>query len=121
MRGVLERRAETTFARLSQAGKNAARQLFLRLVTLSEGVGTDGLPVPDTRRVLDTELEAVMLSSEMPSPDSGSREGYSAAVITEALDAFRKARLLYFDRDASAHSPTADLSSMSLSLRTENV
>jgi WD40 repeat protein/DNA-binding CsgD family transcriptional regulator len=110
VQGVLERRAEATFAGLSQAGKNAARQLFLRLVTLSEGVGTDGMPVPDTRRrVLRAELEAVMLSSETPLPDSGSREGESAAAITEALDAFGKARLLYFDRDASAHSPTIEI------------
>ena len=49
--GALGRRAEEVFAGLDKASQNTARQLFLRLVTLGEGV-------EDTRRrVLLSEIE----------------------------------------------------------------
>ena len=50
MLGALGRRAEELYEDLDEAGQEAARQLFLRLVTLGEGV-------EDTRRrVLRSEL-----------------------------------------------------------------
>lgn len=108
VQGVLERRAEETYSGLSKGGKAAARQTFLRLVTLGQGTGTDDLPVPDTRRrVLRSELEAVML---MPHPSGPSmQESENGVVIHEILDAFGKARLLYFDRDALTGSPTVEI------------
>jgi WD40 repeat protein/DNA-binding SARP family transcriptional activator len=103
LRGVVERRAEDTFAGLSPAGQAAARQVFLRLVTLGEGVH-------DTRRrVLRLELEGVALTSLPVASDSSSQGSESTAVIAEALDAFGKARLLYFDRDVLARSPTVEI------------
>ncbi len=51
--GALARRADEVYAALDEAGQAAARQMFLRLVTLGEGV-------EDTRRrVLRSELEAL--------------------------------------------------------------
>jgi WD40 repeat protein/DNA-binding SARP family transcriptional activator/type II secretory pathway predicted ATPase ExeA len=104
LRGVLERRAEDTFAGLSPAGQAAARQIFLRLVTLGEGI-------EDTRRrVLRSELEAVTLETLLASSeDSGSRESESAIAIAEVLEAFGRTRLLYFDRDVQARSPTVEI------------
>lgn len=110
VRGVLERRAEETFARLSSAGKIAARQVYLRLVTLGEGMSAEGFPVPDTRRrVLRYELEAIKIKYLKSSPESTFQESRSLTAIAEVLDAFGKARLLYFDRDAVARSPTVEI------------
>lgn len=110
VRRVLERRAEETFAGLSRAGKIAARQVFLRLVTLGEGVSAEGLPVPDARRrVLRSELEAIALDSLPLSSDPASPEIRTSAALSEVLDAFGKARLLFFDRDALARSPTVEI------------
>lgn len=51
--GALARRADEVYAALDEAGQAAARQMFLRLVTLGDGV-------EDTRRrALRSELEAL--------------------------------------------------------------
>ena len=56
--GALAQRAEEIYAGLDAAGQEATRQLFLRLVTLGEGV-------EDTRRrVLRAELEAILSNSQ---------------------------------------------------------
>ena len=111
VQGVLERRAEETFAGLSATGQAAARQMFLRLVTLGEGV-------EDTRRrVLLSELEAVTLKALPPSLDFTSQVSERATVHTaayagaffEAMEAFGKARLLSFDRDPLTRSPTVEI------------
>lgn len=61
--GALARRADEVYAALDEAGQAAARQMFLRLVTLGEGV-------EDTRRrVLRSELEALDEFSE-PLPEA---------------------------------------------------
>ena len=53
VQGVLDQQAEEAFGEMSEAGRAAVRQIFLRLVTLGEGV-------EDTRRrVLRSELEAL--------------------------------------------------------------
>ena len=88
--GALGRRAEEVYADLDQDGKAAARQIFLRLVTLGEGA-------EDTRRrVLRTELES--LFSEQP------------AIINSVIDVFGAARLLSFDHDPATRSPTVEVS-----------
>ena len=76
--GALGRRAEEVYAGLDPAGAKAARQVFLRLVTLGEGTG-------DTRRRVPRHELAAM-----------STDG---AAIDGVLDAFGAQRLIAFDRD----------------------
>lgn len=86
--GALARRADELFGELEADGKAAARQIFLRLVTLGEGI-------EDTRRrVLQAELEAGI--------------GETRAV-EEVLVLYGKYRLLTFDRDPLTHSPTVEI------------
>ncbi|HLB49415.1 MAG TPA: hypothetical protein VJL59_20580, partial [Anaerolineales bacterium] len=118
--GALGRRAEEVFASLDEAGQAAARQLFLRLVTLGEGV-------EDTRRrVLRSELEGLTTKntkeggkSQIPNPKSqlpitnsptpGGRYAVSNSLISPVLDAFGQSRLLSFDRDPLTRGPTVEV------------
>jgi WD40 repeat protein/DNA-binding SARP family transcriptional activator/serine/threonine protein kinase len=87
IQGVLERRAETTFAALSADAKEATRQLFVRMVHL----GAEG---EETRRRLPlTELHGL-----------GER-----AAVDAALAAFSAVRLLTYDRDPVTRAPTVEL------------
>jgi WD40 repeat protein/DNA-binding SARP family transcriptional activator len=86
--GALGRRADTVLAHLPPAGAAAARQLFLRLVSLGEGA-------PDTRRrVPRRELTTL---------------GDDPADMAAAIDAFGSARLLTFDRDPDTREPTVEV------------
>jgi WD40 repeat protein len=88
VRGALARRAEALYAGLDPAGQELGRQLFLRLVTLGEGV-------EDTRRrVLRTEL----MSS-----------GGDPKTMEEVIDAFGRHRLLTFDHDPETRAPTVEV------------
>ena len=93
--GALGRSAEAIYANLNEAGKSAARQLFLRLVTLGEGT-------EDTRRrVLREELENLTVE-----------RGQQAAVggpLSRVIDLFGKARLLTFDHDPITRSATVEV------------
>jgi WD40 repeat protein len=96
--GALGRRAEEVYTGLDAAGKRAARQLFLRLVTLGEGI-------EDTRRrVLRTELEGLIRDWDQ---GVGDREQDSA--IRDVIDAFGEARLLSFDNDPLTRRPTVEV------------
>jgi WD40 repeat protein len=87
--GALGRTAEAIYDGLDEAGKAAARQLFLRLVTLGEGT-------EDTRRrVLAAEIEALF--------------GKEQASVGKVLDAYGKARLLTFDRDPLTRGATVEV------------
>jgi WD40 repeat protein/energy-coupling factor transporter ATP-binding protein EcfA2 len=111
--GALGRKAEEVYVNLDEAGEKAARQLFLRLVTLGEGA-------EDTRRrVSQAELEAL---SPIPSPTSGKglfrerseREEQEPAPdslrgVRAVLDAFGRARLLTFDHDPDTREPTVEV------------
>lgn len=80
--GALTRRADELYEELDADGQEAARQLFLRLVTLGEGT-------QDTRRrVRRHELEAI------PGVD-------------DVIDAFGQYRLLTFDRDPITREPSS--------------
>ena len=88
--GSLGRRAEEVYASLGESQRAIARQIFLRLVTLGEGV-------EDTRRrVLLGELEQLEAKHE-------------ADRIPEILDAFNKSRLLTFDNDPITRGPTVEV------------
>jgi WD40 repeat protein/serine/threonine protein kinase/DNA-binding XRE family transcriptional regulator len=90
--GALGRRAEEVFTSLDEAGQSAARQLFLRLVTLGEGV-------EDTRRrVLRSELEA------LATPISNLQ-----FLISIVIESFGKHRLLTFDRDPLTRGSTVEV------------
>ncbi len=89
--GALARRADEIFVSLDDAGQEAARQLFLRLVTLGEGV-------EDTRRrVLLSELEALPGNVELITD--------SRLPITE----YGRYRLLTFDHDPVTRGPTVEV------------
>jgi WD40 repeat protein len=84
--GALGRRAEDLYERLDPARQEAARQLFLRLVTLGEGV-------QDTRR-------------RVPRSELASIGGID---VDPVLDVFGRYRLLSFDRDPATRAPTVEV------------
>jgi len=86
--GALAGRAEEIHAGLSEPAQDAARQLFLRLVTLGEGT-------EDTRRRADRgELGSIEVDQK---------------AMAEAIDAFGSSRLLSFDRDPRTGTPTIEV------------
>ena len=86
--GALARRADEIYNELDITGREIARQMFLRLVTIGEGAG-------DTRRrVYVTDLTPV-------NQDRSKMDG--------VLDAFSKSRLLTFDRDSATRAPTVEI------------
>ena len=87
--GALARRAEEIYVRLTQVGREAARQLFLRLVTLGEERSED-----TRRRVLRTELASLEVDRQ---------------AMEAVIDTFGAARLLSFDRDPVTRGPTVEV------------
>ena len=86
--GALGRSAESIYANLDRAGQYAARQLFLRLVTLGEGT-------EDTRRrVKRDELENLRADR---------------AQLAEIIAKFGQARLLTFDHDPVTRGATVEV------------
>jgi DNA-binding SARP family transcriptional activator/ABC-type glycerol-3-phosphate transport system substrate-binding protein len=87
--GALVTRADGLLAGLSDAAHHAARQVFLRLVTLGEGT-------EDTRRrVLEAELRQLSIESRD---------------LDQILEVFGRHRLLSFDRDPITRGPTVEIS-----------
>ncbi len=84
--GALGRRAEELYAGLDDEGREACRQVFLRLVSLGEGT-------EDTRRPVHR--------AELP--------GIDAPVTAAMLDPFGASRLLSFDRDSRSGEPTIEV------------
>jgi hypothetical protein len=88
LQGALAQRADEVHDQLGTEERRAAREVFLRLVTLGEGV-------EDTRRrVHRAELEALDL-------DLGATQ--------TVLERFGAARLLSFDRDPVSGAPTVEV------------
>ncbi|MGD8750074.1 MAG: protein kinase, partial [Anaerolineales bacterium] len=131
--GALGRRAEQLFNELDDDGKAASRQVFLRLVTLGEGV-------EDTRRrVLRAELEALLgdqglspgdtqpsvEAGEAATGDAGSESPVyrpsstvhhpsstvhrPSSPVQNVLDLYGRHRLLTFDRDEESRAPTVEV------------
>ena len=97
--GALAKRAEEVYLRFRKDGKEMARQMFLRLVTLGEGQ-------EDTRRrILQTELLTL-----------GDRD-----VVEDVLDHFGRYRLLTFDRDEATRSSTVEVAHEALIRRWERL
>jgi WD40 repeat protein/serine/threonine protein kinase/DNA-binding XRE family transcriptional regulator len=104
--GALARRADELYNGLDAEGQEAARQLFLRLVTLGEGT-------EDTRRrVLRTEV--VDLTPQPPSlagkgeQNSPPRNG-EGSIIGSVIELFGRHRLLTFDHDPLTRGPTVEV------------
>jgi serine/threonine protein kinase len=107
MEGVLERSAEAVYQRLDPIEQEIARQLFLRLVTLGEGV-------EDTRRrVLRSELEALTFSRQASFSGNTGTEATNAGEnpfsVGQVIDLFGKARLLSFNQDPLTRSPSVEI------------
>lgn len=93
LRGSLVRRADELLAGLDDEGRDAARQVFLRLVTIGEGT-------EDTRRrTRRSELAATSIPS---------------ATLDDVLTTFGNARLLSFDHDAVTGGGTVEVAHESL-------
>lgn len=87
--GALAARAEAVYGGLSPPAREAAREVLLRLVSVSE-------EVDDTRRrVRRSELESLGIESD---------------VLDDVLDAFIDRRLFTTDRDPVTHGPTVEVS-----------
>ena len=96
--GALGRGAEAIYARFDAVTREAARQVFLRLVTLGEGV-------EDTRRrVARSELSSLQVGKNL-----GSEKQANPGVFSPVINAYGLARLLSFDRDPLTRGPTIDV------------
>ena len=94
--GALSRRAEALYAKMDAADQEAARQLFLRLVTLGEGV-------EDTRRRVSlAEFDLLNFAKNSVNPH------------TEIIERYGRYRLLTFDRDPASRLPTIEIAHESL-------
>jgi class 3 adenylate cyclase/WD40 repeat protein len=86
--GALGRRADDIYQRLDHAGQEAARQVFLRLVTVDEAA-------QDTRRrVARRELRGLPIET---------------AAVDQVLDRYGEHRLLTFDRHPTTRAPTVEV------------
>jgi WD40 repeat protein/DNA-binding XRE family transcriptional regulator len=92
--GALTRRAEELYTSLDPTHQEAARRLFLRLVTPGEGV-------QDTRRrVRLTELHTA---------DSRAQNSHIPPPVQTVIERFSHYRLLTFDADPATQEPTVEL------------
>jgi len=99
--GALARRADEIYDGLDEAGQEAARQLFLRLITLGEGV-------EDTRRrVLQAELDSLNGAGETTRQYTVCNT--KPASISSVIDQFGCYRLLTFDHDPVTRGPTVEV------------
>jgi WD40 repeat protein/serine/threonine protein kinase len=86
--GALAQRADELYDGLGEEGEDAARQMFLRLVTLGEGA-------EDTRRrAFQAELLAI---------------GSDRDLMQGVIEAFGRYRLLTFDHDPTTRSSTVEV------------
>ena len=104
--GALGRRAEEVYTGLDESAQAIARQLFLRLVTLGEGV-------EDTRRrVLRSEVAGLQVGGWNVDPSdlqASLLQHGSGQALNHTIDAFGKARLLTFDHDPVTRGPTVEV------------
>jgi serine/threonine protein kinase/WD40 repeat protein/DNA-binding SARP family transcriptional activator len=86
--GALGRRAETLYTQLNPDGQDAARQLFLRLVSVDESAA-------DTRRrIRQAELTSLSVDQQ---------------ALDRAVNQYGAFRLLSFDRDPVTRGPTVEV------------
>jgi len=113
--GALAKRAEEIYQNLDDVGQEAARQMFLRLVTLGEGA-------EDTRRrVARSELLAISLhpkslsqaerdlSADSPPLYVMERGSGGEEIMDEIIDTYAAYRLLSLDNDPGTRTPTVEV------------
>jgi WD40 repeat protein len=115
--GALGRRAEEIYSTLDESGRESARQLFLRLVTLGEGA-------EDTRRrVLRSELEAIGAGQQLTingeqraandshssTPSAQPQDPINNSQLDRVIDAYNIARLLTFDHHPVTRQATVEV------------
>jgi len=101
--GALARRAEEIYTALSPEQQEAARQLFLRLVTLGEGV-------EDTRRrVRRTELATMTTDQGRRAQGSGDTHLSSSLDLDHVIEQYSQYRLLTRDNDPATRAPTVEV------------
>ena len=101
--GALARRAEEIFTGLDESGREAARQLFLRLVTPGEGAA-------DTRRRVPlSELSQLAVVSRQLAGNGSLPTGNKQLTTDKIIDQFGHYRLLTFDRDPTSRTPTVEV------------
>ncbi|MBP9503222.1 MAG: protein kinase [Candidatus Promineofilum sp.] len=89
--GALARRAEELFLEQDDTGREAIRQMFLRLTAVDEGKDT----LPDTRRrVLRLELDAVAVDEDL---------------VDDIISVYAAHRLLTLDHDPVNRRPTVEV------------
>jgi DNA-binding SARP family transcriptional activator/WD40 repeat protein/tRNA A-37 threonylcarbamoyl transferase component Bud32 len=86
--GALANRADEIYSDLSDEGRTAARNLFLRLVNVDE------LADDTRRRVRQTELKGLSINQ---------------TILDDVIQQFGAFRLLSFDRDAATRTPTVEV------------
>ena len=97
--GALARRADELYRRLNEPQQGAAKQLFLRMVTLGEGS-------EDTRRrVRQSELMTIL----------------GEEVLNPVINTYGQFRLLTFDRDPATREPTIEVAHEALIQRWERL
>ena len=110
--GALVQRAESLYGGLLPDEQGAARQLFLRLVSLGEDE-VDPVASPVTRRrVLRSELESLIGSGGETAAVTALLVGDSAQAtntIARLIKLFGTARLLTFDREPATRAPTVEV------------
>src|SRR5262249_22155284 len=98
VRGALARRADELYDKLDGAQQEAARQLFLRLIPLGEGVEDPRRRVPRAELASLSNSQPPTTNDEQPlSADSFTPDRSSAMEVVIAR--YGRARLLSFDRE----------------------
>jgi WD40 repeat protein/transcriptional regulator with XRE-family HTH domain len=105
VRGSLARRAEAIYAVLDPVAKETARQAFLRLITLGDGV-------EDTRRRV--QIDELYAETAPDSEGSAARARPAPSLgpsptVDAVLDRFGQARLLTFDHDPQTRGRTVEV------------
>lgn len=105
VKAALVNRADNLFMHFNSMCQAAARQLFLRLITLGEGT-------EDTRRrVRHTELLSVYSASDDP----------ESQCMQHVIERYGHYRLLSFDSDPMTHEPTVEIAHEALLQRWERL
>lgn len=107
--GALARRADELYTDLDDAGRAAARRLFLRLVAVGEGAEET------RRRVLRSELEALTGDRRGAEEQGSGGDEENLTIqnpkskIQNVIDRFGRHRLLTFDHDPVTRGPTVEV------------
>jgi WD40 repeat protein/serine/threonine protein kinase len=101
--GALARRADELYTELDNTGRATVRRLFLRLVTLGEGVEDA------RRRVLRSELSSLVTHQPQASNNEPMTNDQGQMTIDAIIDTFGRHRLLTFDRDPVTRGPTVEV------------